>query len=671
MTKRFWLRFAILTVGCFLLTGTCSAYYYFVYFNTRTGPFNPIPAKFDLNALTNNQVPFFISGFGPSATAPGDSFQAIIAEIRGAAEVWNSVGSSAIHLTYGGLSTPGTIQSAPGIDVEFSDDITPGLLAMSGPESYSGTTAYGATGIFVPISRSKLFLPRDLSQVPAAFGAFPSYSEEFFITMVHEFGHTLGLQHSLASGVMSTIWTSAASKASPLGADDIAGISLLYPAGNYTDTVGSISGRVTMSGTGLNLASVVAISPSNPAISTLTNPDGTYQIDGIPPGFYSIYVHALPPVAQGEGSPDNIVYPKDVSGASRGLNYTAFATQFYNGKSGGTRDSQQAMSFTVAPGGIRSGVDFSVSQRDYLPVSSVRTYGYTSSAVYVTPPSLASGLQSLVAMTGTGLLQQNNVITPGLTISTLGTAARVTQLSAYAPPQPYIAMYLLVNFTAGPGPKHLLFTTPSDVYILPAAFTVVNNPAPSIASITPAFDASGAPALLISGTAFFPDAFTTTRIFFDGLPAVIEQVTPDGQLLVLPPQASPGYTATVVALNSDGQSSLFLQPTPTTYSYAPGPAASLTVSPASLLPGADTVVDVLGAGANFVDGQTTVGFGTSDVVVRKVSVLSPGHLQVLVTPNAFVPTNGITVTTGLAVISQALGTPVTIANSADSPGTSR
>ncbi|HYL73046.1 MAG TPA: matrixin family metalloprotease [Bryobacteraceae bacterium] len=670
MTKRFWLRFVVLAVGSFLLTGTCSAYYYFVYFNTRTGPFNPIPAKFDLNALTNNEVPFFISGFGPSATAPGDSFQAIIAEIRGAADVWNGVGSSAIRLTYGGLFTPGTSQSAPGIDVEFSDNVPPGLLAMSGPESYSGTTAYGATGIFVPISRSKLMLPRDLSQVPAAFGAFPSYSEEFFTTLVHEFGHTLGLQHTQASGVMSTGLTSAASKAVPLGADDIAGISLLYPAGNYTDTVGSISGRVTMSGTGLNLASVVAISPSNPAISTLTNPDGTYQINGIPPGFYSVYVHALP--SYGQSTPDGIDYPKDVTGAPRVVNYTAFATQFYNGKTGGTRDSQQAMSFTVTAGSIRPGVDFNVSQRDSIPVSSVRTYGYTSSAVYVTPPSLASGLQSLVAMTGTGLLQANNVITPGLTISPLGTAARVTQLSAYAPPQPYIAMYLVVNFTAGPGPKHLLFSTPSDVYVLPAAFTVVNNPAPSIASITPAFDASGAPALLISGTAFFPDAFTTTRIFFDGLPGVIEQVMPDGSLLVLPPQASPGYTAAVVALNSDGQSSLFLQPVPTTYSYAPGPAASLTVSPASLLPGGDIVVDVVGAGTNFVDGQTTVGFGTSDVVVRKVSVLSPGHLQALVTPNAFVSsTSGITVTTGLGVISQALGTQIVVANSADSTGTSR
>jgi hypothetical protein len=48
----------------------------------------------------------------------------------------------------------------------------------------------------------------------------------------------------------------------------------------------------------VNLASVVAISPSNPAIATLTNPDGTYQINGIPAGSglsYYVYVHPLPP----------------------------------------------------------------------------------------------------------------------------------------------------------------------------------------------------------------------------------------------------------------------------------------------------------------------------------------------------------------------------------------
>ena len=44
--------------------------------------------------------------------------------------------------------------------------------------------------------------------------------------------------------------------------------------------------------------------PNGPAISTLTNPDGTYTINGLPPNNYLLYVHPLPPdavVKGGEG----------------------------------------------------------------------------------------------------------------------------------------------------------------------------------------------------------------------------------------------------------------------------------------------------------------------------------------------------------------------------------
>src|SRR5258705_12150411 len=102
---------------------------------------------------------------------------------------------------------------------------------------------------------------------------------------------------------MSTAVTSAATKASPLTADDIAGISVLYPGADYNTTVGSISGRVTVNGSGVSLASVVAISLGKPAISTMSNPDGTYRMDGVPPGGYQLYVHPLPLALQTESSP--------------------------------------------------------------------------------------------------------------------------------------------------------------------------------------------------------------------------------------------------------------------------------------------------------------------------------------------------------------------------------
>jgi hypothetical protein len=73
-------------------------------------------------------------------------------------------------------------------------------------------------------------------------------------------------------------------------------------------------------------------------------------------------------------------------------------------------------------------------------------------------------------------------------------------------------------------------------------------------------------------------------------------------------------------------------------------------------------VDIVGANTRFVDGVTTVGFGTSDVVVQQIKVLSPTHLSVTVTPNTTVPTSGINVTTGLEVVSAALGNKITTVN---------
>ncbi len=675
--KRPWLvRLAVLVFGCLVMSANGWGYYFYVLYNTSTGPFNqPIVEKFELSSLVNNTVPFFISDTGPAVLAPGDSFQAIIGEIRAAAAVWSNVSTSKLNLGYGGLFTAGTASgSSPGIEIEFSDEIPPGLVAYTVHE-VTGNLGYGPDGLIVPIIRSRIYLPNDLTQV-SSYGDFLSYSEPFFVTLVHEFGHSLGLQHTLTSGVMSTIYTSAASKATPLGADDIAGVSVLYPADGYLATVGSISGHVTRDPNGLSLASVVALSATNPAISTLTNPDGSYRMDGVPPGHYYVYAHPLPPAEYGESTPNNIIYPTDVNGNPIGLNYNAFATQFFTGNYGGTRDVTVAYSTPVFVGQLTSGVDFHVSERASQAVYGVRTYGFSPTNVPVASPPIIAGLPgpSPVAATGEGLLDANNVIIPGLSISVIGTAATASNLRPYPPPTPYIAVDVQANLTAGEGPKHLLFATLDDLYVLPAAFSVVVNAAPSITAVTPSLDVNGNRIVLIAGTGFFPGETSTTvpvntTILFDGQPGVIQGTTKNGQLVVAPPPAQLGYTATVVALNSDGQSSLFLNPTPPTFTYGGAsatPAAvaapSLTVTPETLVAGNATTVDVVGTNTNFVAGQTIVDFGTSDVVVNQVTVLSPNHLSVQVTPNVTVATSGINVTTGLGVISQALGNQITTAN---------
>ncbi len=283
-------------IGLIALPPAASGYYNWIYYANRTGPFNPIPVRFDLSTLPDSQtVSYFISDQGPSPMMPGDSFQALISQIRLAAQVWNAVPTSSLRLAFGGISNATTLQSTPGIDIVFDDDMPPGILAQSRPATVanvSGLIANGAS--FVPIVRSRMQLRKDLTAYQQA-----SYYDSFYLTIVHEFGHTLGLQHTLTSGVMSTSVTRATTKAQPLSPDDIAGVSLLYPATGYTASVGSISGSVFVSGTGVNLASVVAISAGGMAISGMTNPDGSYRISGIPPGKYYVYAHPLPPPGSG------------------------------------------------------------------------------------------------------------------------------------------------------------------------------------------------------------------------------------------------------------------------------------------------------------------------------------------------------------------------------------
>src|SRR5438309_4973434 len=135
-----------------LFTSNGSAYYYFVHYGSRTGPFFPVYEKFDLNTLQNNTVYFYISEIGPSGMAPGDSFQAILSEVRQAALEWNNISSSTLRLAYGGLYTAGSGQVNSGITVDFTNDLPPGVLALGGPITYAG----GSNGQFVPILRSTI-----------------------------------------------------------------------------------------------------------------------------------------------------------------------------------------------------------------------------------------------------------------------------------------------------------------------------------------------------------------------------------------------------------------------------------------------------------------------------------------------------------------------------------
>ncbi|MCU1272788.1 MAG: peptidase and matrixin and adamalysin, partial [Bryobacterales bacterium] len=328
-----------MVLGWTLTVSSAGAYYHFLHYTSKTAPFLSVPEKFDLAALPNKTITFFVSSTGPAQFGDNDNFASVLSQMRQATRAWDAVSTSDLRVTFGGLYTDGTLETTPTGEVAFDEEIPPGLLAFT-THTAADQMITRPDGSFFPITRSIIHLKSDLTQRPG-----PSYTDSFYLTVVHEMGHAMGLQHTFTSSVMSTAVTRATSTLRPLDADDIAAISLLYPR-NLAARTGSITGTVTTGKQGVHMASVVALHHNGSAISSLTNPDGTYRIDGIPPGTYFVYVQPLPPTANIYSPLDPDGNPVDPTGPFDGVFYP------------NTTDVNKATAVTVRTGASADGIDF-------------------------------------------------------------------------------------------------------------------------------------------------------------------------------------------------------------------------------------------------------------------------------------------------------------------------
>jgi len=382
MSKTPWStgRALSIVVAVFLLVAPSQAYYQYIHYAGRAAPFTPIYEKYDLYSngptmVPNKTVAFFVSDQTPTVYGPNDSMGSILSQVKQAIAQWNAVNSSDLRVVFGGMESANQqISNTPGGDVIFTD-LPPGLLGLGGT-----TPSTVQVNGFLPILHSTVMLNVDASQPPG-----PSYLESYFTTAVHEIGHALGLQHTWTGSAMSQAVVRNTTRTQPLDADDLAGLSVLYGKSGWGASYGSITGRITFTnGQPVAMASVVAIPPTGSAVSALTDPNGTYRIDGLPANLgYLVYVHPLPPDAIGGG--EGIRLPVDLNGALFNPSSGAFQTVFFPG----TLDPQQAGVVNVAPGSISNNLNIQVQARAATTTYNVETFSKP------TPP--AAGISTRVA----------------------------------------------------------------------------------------------------------------------------------------------------------------------------------------------------------------------------------------------------------------------------------
>ncbi len=364
----------------------------------------------------------------------------------------------------------------------------------------------------------------------------------------------------------------------------------------------------------------------------------------------------------GESYPDNVYPPNDASHNSYLANI-GFAGQFY----GATTDWMQAPQVTVNAGNVANSINFTVQPRSGPAAYDMVLYGDVGSPrVPVEAPPIQTGLPIALTFYAYSTATQDGYLdfAPGLNISVIGGTAQVYDLGPFKPaPYLYMAVYA-GSSTQASTPAALAVTWNGDLYVMPAAFTIVPSPPPTVTSVQGSTDNKGNAMVNVAGS----NLSMNTRVFFDGAQGTVLNTNPDGSLTVAAPPASSGYRASVEALSPDSQTSAQTlgSALPPVFSYN-GPAfPGIGVSQPPAIAGTDSMVQIMGYNTNFVGGQTVAGFGSSDVVVKQLWVVSQGLAlaNISVNPLAQAESTTISVASGLQLTTLSTAFQVSTGNGA-------
>lgn len=271
------------------------------------GAASPVLAYLKLGSPVDGRV-VDVTWPGPVkyVVAETDAPTASAGDLRGAVArataTWQAVPSATVRFEFQGMTSapPGMVDGQTTIG--FVD--RPDLDRVLGATSFLIDTTNGR------IVEADVFFNSHFAWSVATAGTPGRVDLES--VALHELGHLLGLSHSAlgeteltgsggrrvtASGsIMFPIAMSAGTIADRvLHADDVAGISDLYPAVGQVAATGGITGRVTKGGQGLLGAHVVAFNPETGASvgNFALNESGEFAIIRLAPGPYLLRVEPL------------------------------------------------------------------------------------------------------------------------------------------------------------------------------------------------------------------------------------------------------------------------------------------------------------------------------------------------------------------------------------------
>ena len=254
------------------------------------------------NGMVNLQwedlpVRYFITnsaGGGVSATQLRDA-------VDRAFDNWTSLETASLSADFAGFT-----QARPNDD----DGLTViGFVNEPDQDRTLGATSFLVDTVSGEIVEAEIFLNSAFPWSVASAGEANRYDVESIA--LHEIGHLFGLGHSAlgetelrsggrsvlaAEAVMFPVAFSAGSVAGrTLRADDIAGISEIYPSSVYKRDRGSISGRITKGSQGVLGAHVVAFNVRTGKLigGFSLNEDGSFVIAGLEPGAHALRVEPL------------------------------------------------------------------------------------------------------------------------------------------------------------------------------------------------------------------------------------------------------------------------------------------------------------------------------------------------------------------------------------------